>query len=364
MSDLLALACTRHLVSLKIPTYLTFFVCYLFNHYQAGPHFGDRGEQADPDGAAPDVERALGISEEGPREAQPLLAKARMVDESDIAFVAKKKAYVKANSNKNKLKVVDGFVLPPVRCQGTGSNVPPGLTASTNGSFGTKLEAHQAACFLACHFPVLNSVLVAAVKAFNSASFLTLRGPKGETLAPLQARAYADYLYKIFAKFLVYDARVCALLLLLFPIAYLNGSSLQAPPLLGCGELPIYGVAKEFGLYLAVITADFFEGLKAAPREDAVQQVLLKHGENIRASEQALLDAKTAEERRAADLNAREQEAKAAAQERVRCFREASEKKHKAKIAALKATEKQRKAEKKAKEEARLAAIRGENRAL
>lgn len=286
-----------------------------------------------------------------------------MLDESDIAFVNNKKAFVSFNNNKVKL-VVDGFLLPRVHCQGTGSNVPLGLNANGSGRFGTKLEAHQAACFLACHFPVLNSVLVAAVKAFNAASFLTLRGPGGEALTPHQERAYADYLYKIFAKFLVYDARICALLLLLFPIAYLNESTLQVPPLRGCDETPIYGVAKEFGRYLPVITDTFFEELKVAQPEDAVRRVLLKHEDNIREAEQALVDAENAEERRAADLEARRQEAKAEARERLRCLKEANEKANEAKAAALAATEIKRKAASKAVEKARHARMKGQGLAL
>jgi len=277
-----------------------------------------------------------------------------MVDESDIAFVSNKKAFMSFNHNKSKL-VVDGFLLPPVLCQGTGSNVPLGLNANGSGGFGTKLEAHQAACFLACHSPVLNSVLVAAAKAFNSASFLTLRGPDGERLSSHQERAYADYLYKIFAKFLVYDARICALLLLLFPIAYPNGSPFQVPPLRGCIETPVYGVAKEFGLYLAVITDTFFEELEAAQPEDAVRRVLRKHEESIRAAEQAIVNANTAEARRAADVEAAGQEASARAQERRHRLEVANLEKK----AALAAGEAERNAARNAKEKARLAAIRG-----
>lgn len=287
-----------------------------------------------------------------------------MVDQKNIAYVSNDRGDVNINNNPTK-QAAHGFRFPSIRCQGNGSNIPPGAApANKSGRFDMKLGAHQAAMYMMCCSPVMNGVLVAAVEAFNSASVLTLPGPEGEILNLLQQRAYAHFLYKIFARSLVLDPRICAALMLLYQLAYSGESPHAVPELRCCEEAPIFGVAKEFVDHIQVLKSPFFEELKSTPREDAVGLVLLAQEKENNAAKQRIVDAQTAEDQRADDEDIRRQEIVASARESRRRQEDANEKYKQERRAALAATEALRKAEHNAKMDYVRAAIRGQGCAL
>lgn len=256
----------------------------------------------------------------------------------------------RADVNLRTFRLSKDVCVPSVRVLVNTTNAPPGVVLSSAGLFETRIEAHQAAIFILSSIGFLDLLLTGAADAYNNAHKFILSGPNGEHLVAAQKREYAMWLYKLFAKFLGYEARVCVLLLFLYEFL-----SSEAPKLLSSsfnGYGCIFGVSTAFGQFLA--SAELaLPALLLSPHAAAVSDVLRIQSSSVLHARQQAADGEARDAARVFAAKAAARLESAAAEKRNRELVEANKK---SRFARSKALEVRLKARLEARQDARFIA--------